>query len=562
MRVGFVRKAGLGAMILAVAALAACDDDPLEFDPQDTSSLYVNPSAMTLPGGGSQNLVARAQNQGREPTFAEVLVNGTQVLEDAPVDVGCAIVSLDPDALPIQPPGLFVVTGKSQLTTCSFTLSSSGAPDVTVPIAITAGGIELTLVSPEPPVRAGDSGSFEAVLIGGDGNPVSPFDQTEDCTWSSDDTDVMVVDSTGAFTTPGTAGPVTVTCAWESTVPGVPGDTIPQDIEREGTFVISVIADFPTTAEFAAGADLGVVEVGATSNFGVNVFDQYGNLNNLPSDILGVSASSGDAGIATATASVRLDTVPDTDPPLVFATPVVEVTGVAVGNTTISGTVETVSGDLPFSATVAVLGAPPELTGLSAVSGVPGDLVVINGTGFEPVMEVFIDGASIGGAGSISVEEITATSVSFYWPITDDGEHAVTVGVFPLFSNPLTFAQTDRLEADEPENDDDATTETQITIGEGWVGAFGTGEYDDYIAVNIPAAGTYDFVLDWDVAGQDLDLVLYDDTQTALCTSYFSKPEADCVGQELAAGTYYVLVEDYDAATGSPTDVNYRLSTE
>jgi len=565
MRVGFVRKAGLGAMILAVAALAACDDDPLEFDPQDTSSLYVNPSAMTLPGGGSQKLVARAQNQGREPTFAEVLVDGTQVLEDAPVDVGCATVSLDPDALPIQPPGLFVVTGKSQLTTCSFTLSSGGAPDVTVPIAITAGGIELALASPEPPVRAGDAGSFQAVLIGEDGNPVSPFDQTVDCSWSSSDTDIMAVDSTGAFTTLGPAGPVIVTCAWDATVPGMPGDTIPQEIEREGTINVTVIADVPVSAEYAAGADLGVLEVGATIRYGVSVFDQFGNFNRLPGEILGVDVSSSDPGIATASGIVVLDTIPDTDPPLVFANPFVDVTGVGLGDATISGVVQTTNGDLPFSATITVI-SRPVLTAITPAEGVPGDVIVIEGTGFESYMEVFDGIDSLGGTDGLFVEEITATSVTLRWPILSNGEHSLSVGVPGLVSDPLVFTQTAALEADEPANDSDATTTTQITVGEFWQGAFGTGEFDDWIIVEIPADGTYDFVLDWDDDNQDLDLILFADgggeAGDDICASFYSKPEADCVDQNLTAGTYYVLVEDFSAAIGSPANINYRLTVD
>jgi hypothetical protein len=228
--------------------------------------------------------------------------------------------------------------------------------------------------------------------------------------------------------------------------------------------------------------------------------------------------------------------------------------------------VETVNGDLPFSATVVVLGAPPELTALSSESGVPGDLVVVTGSGFEPLMEVFIDGTSIGGVGSLLVEEITATSVSFYWPIIADGQHEITIGVFPLFSNALTFEQTGQLEADEPANDLDTTTTTQITVGEAWVGAFGTGEFDDWIIVDIPADGTYDFVVDWDVDGQDLDLLLYADggggAGANLCVSFYSKPEADCVGQALTAGTYYVLIEDFSAATGSPANINYRFTVD
>ncbi|MEJ2548663.1 MAG: hypothetical protein P8125_12770, partial [Gemmatimonadota bacterium] len=189
MRVGFVRKAGLGAMCLAMAALAACDDDPLDFDPQSGYSIYVNPSAMTLPAGGSQKLISRVEGQGGDPTFDQILVNATQVTEESPVDVGCATVSLDPDALPIQAPGLFVVTGKGQLATCSFTLSS-GSLERTVNVAVTSDDIVMTLVSPDPPIRAGDTGTIQATLVGADGNPVTPFDQTTDCTWSSSDTDI------------------------------------------------------------------------------------------------------------------------------------------------------------------------------------------------------------------------------------------------------------------------------------------------------------------------------------------------------------------------------------
>jgi hypothetical protein len=138
----------------------------------------------------------------------------------------------------------------------------------------------------------------------------------------------------------------------------------------------------------------------------------------------------------------------------------------------------------------------------------------------------------------------------------------VGVGIPGAVSAPVTFTQTAELEADEPANDAPGTTTTQIDVGEAWVGAFGTGEVDDWILVDIPADGSYDFILYWTGGSGDMDFLLYDSTLTNVCFSFYSNPEADCVGQNLTAGLYYMLVEDFDAIIGNVTNTTYRLTVD
>ena len=110
MRVGFVRKAGLGAVVLAAAALGACNDDPTSYDANDTTALFVNPTVMVVPAGRETKLVSRAVNPGNEPTYADVTwaIDPTAGCVDAGQTVGTVTVVEDPDRLvEIQPPGLF-----------------------------------------------------------------------------------------------------------------------------------------------------------------------------------------------------------------------------------------------------------------------------------------------------------------------------------------------------------------------------------------------------------------------------------------------------------------------
>jgi hypothetical protein len=216
-------------------------------------------------------------------------------------------------------------------------------------------------------------------------------------------------------------------------------------------------------------------------------------------------------------------------------------------------------------AVIEVVVGDATVNSLTPSSGIPGDLVTINGADFVSVHEVYIDGFSYGNPDTenvIIVEEITPTSITIRWPNLGNGAHEVGVGIPGAVSPTVTFTQTGELEADEPANDAPGTTTTQIDVGEAWVGAFGTGEFDDWIIVDIPADGDYDFILYWTGGSGDMDFLLYDSGLNNICFSYYSNPEADCVEQTLTAGTYYMLVEDFDAAVGNVTNTTYRLTVD
>jgi hypothetical protein len=218
MRVGFVRKAGLGAVVLAAAALGACNDDPTSYDVDETAALFVNPTVMVVPAGRESKLVSRAVNPGNEPTFADVswAIDPTLGCVDAGVSsVGTVSVIEDPDRLvEIQPPGLFVVTGGTSLGQTCIELSSAGLTEI-VKVTVVADDI-LILNAPEV-LSFGSTAQLSGQLISNTDPPevVGPFDVT-DATWTTDEASVATVDENGLVTGVG-AGVATITACWGGT---------------------------------------------------------------------------------------------------------------------------------------------------------------------------------------------------------------------------------------------------------------------------------------------------------------------------------------------------------
>jgi len=208
MRVGFVRNVGLAVLGLAVAVTAACNDDPLSFDNDATFDIVTNPSSMTVPAGEDVQLATRAVNQGGEATWAEV----THVVAPA-----CVTVEDDPDALEINPPGLFIVRGGSAQGDCTITLSAGGV-EKTVAVTNVAGAI-LIVDYPEV-VDFGQSVQFGASIYTSDEPPVlmGPFENS-DADWSSDAPGVASVDEAGVVTGV-SEGEATITACWTGGVAG------------------------------------------------------------------------------------------------------------------------------------------------------------------------------------------------------------------------------------------------------------------------------------------------------------------------------------------------------
>jgi hypothetical protein len=219
MRVGFVRKAGLSAVILAAAALGACNDDPTSWDTNDTTDLFVNPTVMVVPAGRDAKLESRAVNPGNEPTFADVgwAIDPTAGCVDSGVGVGTVDVIEDPDALPIQPPGLFEVTGGTTMGQTCIVLTT-GSVTQTVKVNVVAEAIVI-LGAPET-LEFGTTVQLNAQLIDFAELPdtpeiVTPFDIT-DATWSSDEPGIATVDENGLVTAVA-AGVATISACWSGT---------------------------------------------------------------------------------------------------------------------------------------------------------------------------------------------------------------------------------------------------------------------------------------------------------------------------------------------------------
>ena len=543
MRVGFVRKAGLGAMVFAAAALIACNDDPLSsVDTGATTDLFVNPNAMVLPSGGSQRLESRAVNAINEPTFEEVLVNSTLIQVDSVLNVGCATVELDPARTPIQPPGLFIVTGGATLTDCEFVLSSGGV-EKTVSVSTAPGGIAMSLASPEPPVRAGETGLINAVLVGADGEPVSPFDQETDCTWASSDTDIATVDSTGAFATIGQAGPAVISCSWTSEFPSSTGD--PQSITRVGDYDLSVIPNVPVSAGFALGTDLGVVAPDSLTRYTVSVYDEFGNVNTLPEEVLGITAVSSDPLVATAEPIEILDEPEGTD--LQFFTTFVDVTGISIGSATISGQVQTSEGNLPYSAIVTVLPFP-SIESIEPTIGGPGAEITITGTGLgAPGFPgtVYFNGIQASPLVSATATEIVVGAPTF----TEPGDFEVQVVVGPLPSEIFTFTLDEFFVEGATEPNDSGATAPSLTLPFEIVGTVDPSDLDDYFRLTLDRELDVDIALSWDNANADLDILIRNGDDSAYVCSFDgatgANPEnATCT---LDAGEYLFIVNNYNA---------------
>lgn len=532
MRVGFVRNVGLAALSLAVVVLGACNDDPLSFDNDKTTDIFVNPSYMVVEAGGESKLVSRTINQGLEPTFAEI----------DPGAPTCVTVAEDPDATELQPPGLFVVTGGFQLGSCVITLTSGG---VSRNVDVTVVGADIELTCPSG-IRVGDSGQITARLVGADdeATTVEPFDQATDLTWASDDATVVAVTEDGSYSAPGASGAATIVTTWSYT------DGSTAVATRQSSCTITVSGSTPDSAAFADAVDgsLGSIEAGAPVSFDVVVFDEFGNLTFLPEEITGITVTSSDLAIATAT-GIR-EVLTESEVALS-----VDVDPLTAGEVTLSGTVQTTAGDLPFEATLEIV-LTPTITTVTPASGGFGGAVVIDGSNFDGLTALLIDNVDY----SYLIESSSATSITFKWPDVGVRAHEIVVQTAGASSAPATYTQDSDVEAHEPENEDPGTTTATMDAGEVFVGAFGTfeGDIDDWIVVTVAADGDYAPVLHWNT-GQDLDLLVYDSDLNNICFSYYSQPEDECGTIALTAGTYYVLVEDFSALVGDVQQSSYGL---
>ena len=551
MRVGFVRKAGLGAVLIAAAALGACNDDPTSWDANDTTGLFVNPTVMVVPAGVESKLVSRAVNPGNEPTFAEVswAIDPTAGCIDAGVAVGTVAVTDDPDALPIQPPGLFVVTGGSSIgQTCIVLTSGSLDPET---IKVTVVGDDVALVCPSV-VRGGDSGTLTATLISSDGEAVGPFDQTTDLVWATDDSTVVNIDQSGNWVATA-SGAAEITATWSGT-PGTGTDGAA--VTLAGSCVINVGGGAPASAAFADAdtlGSLGAYEVGDVIELEVLVFDAEGNVTNSPDEITSVTVNSSDPAIATATAAVS-------DPGDGTAQVIVSVDALSGGQTTLSGTVQTTEGALPFEGVLSVVA--PAITSIAPDPVAPGDPITITGVslGFDGLTTE----VTFNGYPATEVTVVSGTELTVVPPLMGDaGTVDVVVSVSGVLSEVATYTEAGIWDSDdtEPENEEWPAT-VNVGFPLNFTGSVGGDDVDDWFVVTVPENGTMTIELDWDDAANDIDIYINDTSAEPDLTippivcfdgGTLGKPETTVC--DVTAGTYVIWITDF-----GPGVSNYTVS--
>jgi hypothetical protein len=546
MRVGFVRKAGLGAVLIAAAALGACNDDPVSWDPNDTTDMFVNPTVMTVPAGREAKLTSRAVNPGNEPTFAAVswAIDPTAGCVDSGVGVGTVTVTEDPDALPIQPPGLFVVTGGTTLGQTCITLTAGGDPEV---VKVTVVGDDVALVCPST-VRSGDAGTITATLLSSEGEAVGPFDQNTDIVWATDDSTVVNVDQAGNWVAT-TNGSAEISASWVGTT-GTGSDGL--GVTLVGSCVIEVGGSVPESAAFADAdtlGNIGAYEVGEVVELEVLVFDAAGNVTNRLDEITGVSVTSSDPAVASATAAVS-------DPGDGTAQVIVTAEALSGGQTTLSGVVETTEGDLPFEGVLSVVA--PGVSTIAPDPAAAAAALTITGVslGFDGLTtEVFFNGFPAN-----EIDVVSSTELTVVPPFMGNaGEVEVVVLVGGVASDIFTYTENGTWDAADTEPENDSRAET-VDIGNplNFVGSLSPDDTDDFFRITVTETTTFDITVDWDDATADIDVGFVDEGFTVyVCSDGVTGAKPETSNCELAPGTYFLWMNLY-AGVG---ETSYTVTT-
>lgn len=430
MRPGLVRNVGLGISAVALVWLAACDNNPLSFDVKEGTGIAVNPTEMVVPAGRTAKIDSRTVNPSGQSTFQSIAW-----AIDPTCGGGAITVTDDPDEAElveagIVPPGRFQVLGGSTLgQTC--VVLTSGSLTNQVDVTVVAEAIEIT--SAPDTLRAGETGTVVAGLVDAAGSTVGPYDPA-DAGWTSDASDVAdFTDDVGNFATE-VSGTAVLTVTWigqEANGTNVDGVVLEDD------HVLTVVANVPASAAFEGS--IPALEIGSEETLEIIVLDALGNQNTNEAEITGVTVTSSDELVATATGEIVLGS----------ANAFVTITGVGPGTADISGTVQVSTGaPIPFAAEIATVIAP-SITSLSAASGGYAETVTITGVGLAAegfATLVFADGEQLGNFTVVSDTEITAQMGTYNVP----GDHNITVEVGGIASTEtITWTQTDACDAND-----------------------------------------------------------------------------------------------------------------
>ena len=523
MRVGLVRNVALGTVALVGFGLAACDDNPTDFDTDETVSIETNPSVMTVPAGITTLLSSRTENAGQEPTWEEITpsVDGSCGSGAITVDVAA---TYEPS---IQPPGQFDVTGGNTMGEVCIGLSGGGA-NATVEVTVVGDSLEIT-GAPEF-LNLNESVDLGAVLLADDGTPVGPFDDATDVVWSSGDEDVLTVDAAGVVTAVGIGGAV-ITATWTDFGVSVSASTTIA-VNAPELEIVEAGTNDPPASEllFGTSVDLDVNLINPTdppADFGP--FDQNTDVtwSTSDSDVVDVDPATGVAtGVGTGTATIT-------------------VTWNA--NETVVATVD-----------ITVTAPAPTLTSTDVATADALDVVTITGTGLIlGAHTVLLDGALVDPFYAPTI--VNATTATFIMPGGVAADVDVTIGIIGAESNALTVSRTcgasDESCATEPANDTAAGAPDLGALPVSFAGFADGADPNDLLELTLAAETTFTINLDWTGNSADMDVVFtttgaldYSEAACAFVTATAAQPET---GQcTLAAGTYYLWVASYDGELG------------
>ena len=513
MRVGLVRNVALGMVALVGFGLAACDDNPTDFDTDATVSIDANPTVMTVPAGVTTLLSSRTENAGQEPTWEEITasVDGSCGPGAITVDVAA---TYEPS---IQPPGQFDVTAGTTLGAVCIGLSGGGA---NATVEVTVVGDSLAITGAPDTLNLNQSAQLTAVLLSDDGSPVSPFDQTTDLVWSSDDPDAISVDQTGLITAVG-PGVAIITATWTDFGVSVSASTPPV---TTGELPTLEIVGAPDTLDIFTTVDLSATFTNPPS-FDFGPFDP-------DTDVVWSSSDEAELTVDAVTGLVE-----------------------AVGPSGATITATWAENDnVTASVDIAVFVTPPTLTSTDVVTADPLDVVTITGTGLIPgVHVVFINGAA--PLSFYEAEVVNTTTATFTMPAGAAAEILdITVGVVGIPSNTLNVTRTCGTFTDcpsEPDNDDPSTAPLVI-VPFSASGIVDPDDLDDFYRFDLVAETTIQIDLSWTGDSGDLDLLVVDAAFTAFqcgfVTATGNVPESgECT---LPAGNYAFWVNSFDEEAG------------
>lgn len=515
--------------LMAVAAVGACGDAPVDVADDAAERLQTNPSSVAVNAG--------------DTTFVDaflVTALGQPILGDADFEscnTAIATVVADESQTDLEPGTRFGIVGQTVGTTC-VEVTAGGFVD-TVLVRVVAAAFDIQ-DAPDS-IRAGTAGDLTITAVDAQGNPVGPFTEADATYTSSQPTRLFFTNDTGGFDTR-IAGPVNVTVAWETF-----------GIERDTVIAIVVIPSVPDSARLSA-ANFGAASPGDTVVRTIIVLDSILNVNRLPQDLISVTASSDNNSIATATATIEEDPARPGE-----VVPTIRVAAVASGSTTIDVTLTTVSETYTFN-NVPITVMNPQVVSVTPPSGRPGTVVVISGTELQLAgftTQVFMGGNNV----TMFVDNITPTAITLDMPgHAANGAHEVVVSVGGVESNEGIWTQTSFSDVNAPNNEDPTTAPT-VTFPIDLVGTFQGTNDNDWYRFTLAARSAMTFRLDWDRA-KDLDVLFRNTANTAYVCSFgaatSAKPEnATC---NLNAGTYLINVNDYsNSHDGDTSPVSYEL---